>query len=144
MLNIRMAREEDEDSIRGVHLAATGNTVNDSESYWDEPIRSGRVLIAEQDNLVIGFGTIDVHATEQIKHLYIASEYQGAGVGAKLLRELEEIGWRAGLKTLRLHAAPAAARFYARQGYREADESEVIDHDHEGVQMIKRLQSDSD
>jgi GNAT superfamily N-acetyltransferase len=138
-----MAREEDKDSIRRVHLAATGNTVTDSESYWDEPIRLGRVLIAEQDNHIIGFGTIDIRAREQIQHLYVASDYQGAGVGAKLLKELEDIGRRAGLKTLRLHAALAAERFYARQGYREVEPSEATGHDHEGVQMIKRLQSDS-
>jgi GNAT superfamily N-acetyltransferase len=139
MLKIRKAGPEDKGLIHKVHLAAAGGVLAGNPSYLDDLIRSGGVLIAELDSLIIGFGSIDTKAMEQIKHLYILPKYQGSGVGSMLLEAIEEVGWRAGLDRLRLHSAKAAVGFYERQGYREAEPGEVIGHDHEGVEMIKRL-----
>jgi GNAT superfamily N-acetyltransferase len=69
--------------------------------------------------------------------LYVLPEYQGAGIGANLLRELEQVGWTNGLAVIRLHAAPGAVEFYQRHGYSLVAEDDRVVHDHEGVEMIK-------
>jgi len=139
MLRLREAGREDRERLNEVHLAAAGSDLAGSDLYWDELLMRGGVLIAEIGGLAIGFGSIDTRATEQIKHLYILPEHQGTGIGARLLKALEEIGRRAGLDRLRLHSAPGAVRFYERHGYREAGSGEAIGHDHEGVEMIKHF-----
>ena len=98
-------------------------------------------MVAEVEGAVIGFGGIDIDATEQLKWLYVLPEYQGAGIGARLLKELEQVGWTCGLSAIRLHAAPGAAEFYQRHGYSRVAEDDSEDnrvvHDHAGVEMIK-------
>jgi GNAT superfamily N-acetyltransferase len=63
--------------------------------------------------------------------------FQKRGIGALILHKLEEIGLQSGFDELLLHADPQAVDFYKRAGYTAIENK--IDHDHEGVQMIKTL-----
>lgn len=93
--------------------------------------------MAEAEGCIIGFGGIDVNATEQLKWLYLLPQHQGVSIGSQLLRQLESIGWEAGLNSIRLHSAPGAVEFYRRHGYRPVVSVDEIGHDHEGVEMMK-------
>ncbi|MEP6741936.1 MAG: GNAT family N-acetyltransferase [bacterium] len=137
MMDIRIAKAEDKDSIRRVYLAAVGPDSRLDEEYCDELIRSGGVIVAQTEDRIIGFGGIDVQATEQVKWIYLAPANQGAGIGSKILARLEAIGWEAGLASLRLHSAPGAVEFYRQHGYRPVEPTEQLVHDHEGVEMVK-------
>ena len=96
------------------------------------------MVVAEIDAQVAGFGGIDSDAVEQLKWLYVMPEYQGAGVGGEILKQLEEIGWSRGLTAIRLHAAPGAFLFYRKHGYREVERDDVA-HDHAGITMVKEI-----
>ncbi|MEP6741940.1 MAG: GNAT family N-acetyltransferase [bacterium] len=137
MMDIRTAKAEDKDSIRRVYLAAVGPESRLDEEYCDELIRSEGVIVAEIESHIIGFGGIDVKAREQVKWIYLVPENQGAGIGSKILERLEEIGWEAGLASLRLHSAAGAVEFYQRHRYREVEAAGQLGHDHEGVEMMK-------
>jgi ribosomal protein S18 acetylase RimI-like enzyme len=95
------------------------------------------VIVAERERQVIGFGGIDLQATEQIKYLYILPEHQRGGAGTEVLRELEKAVWAAGIEEVRLHSSPGAVGFYVRQGYKEVEAADQVGHNHEGVEMIK-------
>ncbi|HXD33258.1 MAG TPA: GNAT family N-acetyltransferase [Pyrinomonadaceae bacterium] len=132
---IRVANLDDIPFIHQVYLAAAGSDV--PESNWEKLISEGGVLVAETDNDIIGFGGIDVTAVEQIKWLYVTPEIQGTGVGARILAEMEKLGWDSGHDSLRLHANPPAIEFYRRQGYEKVEAGQQIGHDHDGLEMIK-------
>jgi ribosomal protein S18 acetylase RimI-like enzyme len=100
-------------------------------------IAAGGLVLAECDDHLAGFGAIDVQAAEQIKYIYVAPQFQNAGIGTRLLDRLETIGRAAGLQTITLHANPPAVAFYHRAGYNPV-ESESH-HDHDGVVMMKWL-----
>ncbi len=95
--------------------------------------------MAEDDGRIIGFGGIDVQASEPLKWLYLLPQYQRVGLGSKILQRLEEIGWESGLSLLRLHSAPLAVEFYRRHGYRAVEPTDLLGHDHEGVEMAKEI-----
>lgn len=137
MFQIRTAKTEDRESIQRIYLAVVGPEASQDEAQWDDLIGAERLLIAQAENRIIGFGGIDVNAAEQVKWLYLLRQYQGAGLGWELLRRLEDIGWEAGLKSLRLHSAPEAVEFYRRHGYRAVEAAEQLAHDHAGIEMVK-------
>lgn len=134
--DIRPAKVKDKEAIQRIYNSMIGPPPG-QEEVWDRLIRDGGLLVASVDGQIIGFGRIDVDAVEQVKWLYLLPEFQGVGVGSKILERLEKIGWEAGLTALRLHSAPQAVEFYSRHGYRMVQDSQKLGHDHEGVEMIK-------
>lgn len=135
MTTIRAAGLDDIESIGQIYTAASG--ANRKINDWQRLIAAGGLFLAEFDNKLAGFGAIDVQASEQIKYIYVAPQFQNAGIGAKLLDRLETIGRIAGLQTITLLATPPAVAFYRRAGYNPV-ESESH-HDHDGVMMRKWL-----
>lgn len=133
---IRHASASDKEAIQNVYYCLVGPPTG-QELVWDRLITDQTLLVAQVDETVVGFGGIDLHAQEQLKWLYVLPEYQRNGIGAQLLRELEQVGWQNGLTSIRLHAAPAAEVFYRRHGYGAVDAGERLEHDHQGVEMIK-------
>ena len=140
MLEIRLAQATDITAIQSVYLKTIA-PLTASMQDLDRLIEVGGLLVAVFGDQIVGFGGIDVQAKEQLKWLYVLSHHQGAGVGSALLQQLEEIGWSAGLRSLHLHAAPASVSFYRRHGYEKAADTEQLGHDHEGVEMVKRVAS---
>jgi GNAT superfamily N-acetyltransferase len=141
MLEIRTARVDDKESIQEIYVSAVGVEAGTDEAQWERLIQAGGLLVAHNAHRIIGFGGIDVNAREQVRWLYLLPPYQGAGIGSQLLRRLEEIGWKAGLNLLRLHSAPAAIEFYRRHGYEAVEPTELIGHDHDGLEMVKGQRS---
>ena len=136
-MEIRHARSEDQDAIREIYSSAAGPHASLDGARRDQLIEAGAVLVAEEQGRVIGFGSIEVSAEEHVRWLYVLPECRKDGVGSELLKCLERIGWGAGLDSIRLHAAPAAAGFYRRNGYEEVAGGERVGHDHDGVEMVK-------
>jgi len=133
--SVRLATAEDLESIQRVYSYVIGPPTG-QERTWTRLISGGAMVVAEVDAQIAGFGGIDSDAVEQLKWLYVMPEYQGAGVGTELLKQLEEIGWSRGLDAIRLHAAPGAFLFYRKHGYREV-QGDDVSHDHDGITMIK-------
>ena len=137
MPKIRHAVPGDGEAIREVYASAAGRGAALDEAHLDRLIRDGALLVAEGAAGVIGFGSMEAGAAENIRWLYVLPGHQGGGVGSELLKRLEGAGWEAGLNSIRLHAAPGAVGFYLRHGYREAAPGVGVRHDHDGVEMVK-------
>jgi GNAT superfamily N-acetyltransferase len=137
MLEIRRATLKDSKSVREIYASVAGKGSTFEEARLDRLIREGGVLVAEGAAGVIGFGSIEVGAPEHIKWLYVLTGHQGGGVGSEMLRQLEGMGWEAGLNSIRLHASPGAVGFYRRSGYREVAPGEEVGQNHDGVEMVK-------
>ena len=141
MFQIRAATTEDQESIQQIYISFVDLQANQIEACWEQLIRSGGLLVAQAEGVIVGFGGIDLQAAEQLKWLYILPGHQGTGLGSRLLQHLETIGWKAGLKLLRLHAAPGSVEFYRKRGYRDVGDDELIGHEHDGVEMWKERES---
>ena len=128
---------EDREAVREIYAAAAGREAALDEARLERLMRDGGLIVAEDAAGVVGFGSIEVDTAEHVRWLYVLPGRQGGGVGSALLGQLERVGWEAGLRSIRLHAAPGAAGFYRRNGYREATPDEEVGHNHEGVEMLK-------
>src|ERR1051325_2189884 len=128
MFKLRRAVPEDKDAVREIYASAAGREAVFDEDYLNRLISAGGLLVAEEAAGVVGFGSIEVSAAEHVRWLYVLPGRQGGGVGSELLTRLERVGWEAGLRSIRLHAAPGAAGFYRRNGYREATPYEAVGH----------------
>jgi GNAT superfamily N-acetyltransferase len=136
-VHLRRATAEDSESLQRVYAYVVGPPAG-QERTWTRLIQQQWIVVAEVDAQVVGFGGIDLEAVEQLKWLYLLPEYQGRGLGSRILSQLEEIGWTHGLGAIRLHAAPDAVEFYQKHGYQRIEARNHIVHDHDGVEMIKK------
>lgn len=137
MVTIRRATLLDKASIEGVYATVVGTSLVLADDEWRRWFTLAGIVVAEENNRVIGFGGIDVTAEEQLRWVYLLPEFQRGGVGSKILHELETMAWSSGLQSIRLHSAPGAVQFYAKRGYTRVPEQEQLGHDHDGVEMVK-------
>lgn len=139
MSEVRRAVREDVEAVREVYAAAADAGATLDEVHLRRLVGDGGVFVAVESGAVVGFGSIEPGAAEQIRWLYVLPARQGGGVGSEILGRLESAGREAGLKSVRLHAAPGAVGFYRRNGYREASPGEGVGHGHDGLEMSKEL-----
>jgi GNAT superfamily N-acetyltransferase len=137
MSEIRRAGVEDREAVREIYASVVGGGAALDGARSEQLIGDGGVLVAEEAGVVVGFGSIEACAAEQIRWLYVLPGHRGRAVGSEILKRLERAGWEAGLDSIRLHAAPGAVGFYRKNGYREAAPEEEVGHDHDGVLMLK-------
>jgi len=86
MFETRIACLSDKESIREIYVSAIDSGTALDEEYWDRLIEAGCLIVALEVGQVVGFGGIDVNATEQLQWLYVLPQNQGAGVGSAILQ----------------------------------------------------------
>ena len=83
----------------------------------------GGFVVLERDGVAVAGGGLKRSApgTCEIKRMYVTPEARGAGLGARLLAELEALARELGYAVARLDTGakqPGAQRLYERAGYR--------------------------
>jgi putative acetyltransferase len=131
MVRIRRARVVDRPGILAAHAGAIRVTCRshyadaDVEAWagrltpesYDESIAIRDTLVADRDGRLLGFGELDVAATE-VRAVYVHPDAGRRGVGRLLLTALETIARLRGLADLRLESSLNAVDFYASAGWR--------------------------
>jgi DNA-binding MarR family transcriptional regulator/GNAT superfamily N-acetyltransferase len=83
-------------------------------------------VVAISDGLPVGCGSISQLSPTigEIKRMWVAGEWRGAGLGSRLLRHLESNGAQLGFRTIRLDTNKSlteAMALYERSGYRRIE-----------------------
>ena len=81
------------------------------------------VFVARDDGKAVGCGALRRHAdgVGEVKRMYTQPEYQGQGIGGRVLDEITALAEAVGLKRLVLETGdrhPAAWRVYERAGFK--------------------------
>jgi phosphinothricin acetyltransferase len=116
MLTIRKALPEDLGAITEIYNAAILTTVatfdtepkteEEQKSWFDHHGNRYPVLVAEQDNHIVGWASLSMWADRCAysdtaeASLYVREEHQGKGIGRKLSEAIIQEGRKAGLHTL--------------------------------------------
>lgn len=90
---------------------------------WNASFLSNYTVIAEIDNVIVGFGDID--ETGYLDHLYVHSNYQHQGIASALCDELEH---SVNTSKITTHASITARGFFEKRGYKIIKEQQVLRH----------------
>lgn len=88
-----------------------------SAKRWRENAKAkdSTILVALDKNKLIGF--IQLKDSE-IKALYVHKNFIGKSLGQKLLKKLEQITYKKGIRKLKCMSTITARNFYSKQGYK--------------------------
>lgn len=96
-------------------------------SIYDEDFSFEKdcVLLAafDEDGSLTGFGSMtNAGPVRRIEYLCVDPDFQGEGIGRRLLARLEALARDAGAETVQLDARVSAQAFYENMGYHTAGE----------------------
>jgi N-acetylglutamate synthase-like GNAT family acetyltransferase len=135
MFNVRRATEIDCQAILRVHIRAVreiakSHYTSEEVAAWARPrepehyaesIREKEFYIAEENGVVVGFGTLN-QMQREIEAVYVSPEVVRRGVGKAILQKLEERARDLSIKSLKMNASLNAVSFYKSVGYESQKE----------------------
>jgi N-acetylglutamate synthase-like GNAT family acetyltransferase len=98
--------------------------------------------VAAFDNgKVVGCGRLHFNSPKeaQIRYMAVSAEYQGKGIGTKILAELEKIARQNGAKTIIGNARDSALEFYKKYGFGIEYKSHTLFNAVPHSKIIKKL-----
>jgi len=152
---IREAKHDDFEYILKIHYRAVHETLaNDYEEAardrWNqgvtpEAIRNWQRFFStnetldfvaiDSENKILGFSTL-ISKKNEVRAMYVSPEYQGKGVGKRLLEKMNLVAIENGLTHLSLHSTTIAHRFYESNGFETRVETRFeTTHDMGGVKI---------
>ena len=87
-----------------------------------------QVLVAVVDNHIVATASLD---QDVVRSVFVDPNYQGKGIGRRLMERIQSIAMNAGLTLLRVPSSITAEGFYASLGYKK-----VRDEFHESERTI--------
>lgn len=116
MLTVRQATPQDLGAITDIYNEAILKTVatfdtnpktlEEQKSWYENHGNKYPILVAEQDDIIVGWASLSRWSdrcaysdTAEIS-LYVKEEYQGKGIGHKLIEKIVQEGQNVGLHTL--------------------------------------------
>ena len=99
-----------------------------SERDNEDEISHHRMIIDEATWDAIAVGRLQVNTKEeaQIRYMAVADNYQGQGLGSKIVTALEDIALDKGANRIILQARKNAVQFYQRNGYKVVEKSYIL------------------
>jgi putative acetyltransferase len=94
-----------------------------NQERWETILRDQFVQIAEIENTMVGFATLDNGS--YIDMLYVHKDFQGKGIAKKLYLALEKEALRSGQTELTTQASITAKPFFERMGFKVVREQKV-------------------
>lgn len=91
---------------------------------WDKTFLEHNTLVAEEHNIIVGFGDID--DSGYVDRLFFHKDYQGKGITTAIITELERQAVIDDNSIFTTHAPITAKPFFEKQGYRVVSENKVI------------------
>lgn len=87
----------------------------DDQNRWLGVIRLQKVIIAERNNKILGFGTLRDH--NYIDFFYISGDHQRKGIASLILEQLELHARQSGTRTITCDVSITARGFFEKNGY---------------------------
>ena len=115
-----------------------------SERDNEDEISHHRMIIDEATWDAIAVGRLQVNTKEeaQIRYMAVADNYQGQGLGSKIVTALEDIALDKGANRIILQARKNAVQFYQRNGYKVVEKSYILFDEIQHWLMKKELTID--
>jgi|SRR6218665_284797 len=114
------------DEQTAVWASTAGNT-----DRWNNMIKNQLVIIAEKNNKIVGYGTLD--NGNYIDFFYIHKDFQGQGIANHILAQIETHAKKTGTIRLSSDVSITARPFFEKKGFQVLKEQKNIRN---GVELI--------
>lgn len=111
-------------------LKVWASAANNKER-WSEKIESQFFLVAEREEMIVGFGSLE--GLDTIDLLYVHPDFQRMGIADKLLNALLKKLKENGTSCVKADVSKAARPFFESRGFRVLEEQTVTRH---GVSLV--------
>lgn len=141
MVQIRRYNPSDYEQVYSLHILALKDAgAYEGEGPWNEDMKmieevylhnDGEFLVGENNGQIVCMGAFKKYTTRwaEVKRIRVHPDFQGLGLGRKVMEELEQAAQKKGYKGFVLNSLEiqtAAHRLYRNCGYEETAR-EVID-----------------
>ena len=114
-----------------------------SERDNEDEISHHRMIIDEAgDAIAVGRLQVNTKEEAQIRYMAVEDNYQGKGLGSKIVTALEDIALDKGANRIILQARKNAVQFYQRNGYKVVEKSYILFDEIQHWLMKKELTTD--
>lgn len=86
-----------------------------NDQFWQQRLQSSLVYVAELENQIVGFASLKRNGYLDL--FYCHSQFQGKGIGSKLLNQLEQVARSLHIERLFTEASITAKPFFERRGF---------------------------
>ncbi|MCX7592834.1 MAG: GNAT family N-acetyltransferase [Fischerella sp.] len=93
------------------------------EQRWNQNLHAKMTYVAEIDRKIVGFAQLETNG--HIDCFYCHKDFQGMGVGSKLLESIETKAKELGINRLFTEASITAKGFFERKGFQVIKQQEV-------------------
>ena len=122
---------------------------------WNQPPGSERnelddtsyhVMVCEKDRIPLGIGRLHFNNAyeAQIRYMAVESEFQGQGIGTRIMNALERYAQEKNASSIILYARESAVPFYQKIGYVIEEKSYLLFGNIQHYKMKKILMSNDD
>ena len=150
IMNIRLGKISDTEKISQTHKASIQMLCKDHYSLenikkwtsilnpeiYENAINEKILIVAEKNNIICGFGILDVESTE-ICAVYIHPDHTNKGIARIILFKLESLAFEQDLNCLNTCSTINALGFYKHHGYMETEKSFHLLPDKTKLECIK-------
>ena len=118
--------------------------IKGSERDKDDEVSHHRMIIDEATGVAVAVGRLHFNSKEeaQIRYMAVAENYQGQGIGSKIVAVLEDIALEKGANRIILQARENALKFYRKNGYEIIEKSYLLFDEIQHWLMKKKLTTD--
>ncbi|UCE13560.1 MAG: GNAT family N-acetyltransferase [Candidatus Heimdallarchaeota archaeon] len=93
--------------------------------YIQKIVTDRAIVVAVIDHKIVGMGGLKQN---EIRHMYVSSEFQGKGVGSAILRFLEKEAYYNGFSSLIVNSVPHSEEFYKKNGFKPLINTQIERH----------------
>lgn len=111
-------------------IAVWTSTVENTER-WNNVLKNQLVLLAEKNNKIVGYGTLD--NGNYIDFFYIHKDFQGQGIANNILSQIETQAKKIGNVNLTADVSITAKPFFEKKGFKVLEEQKNF---RKGIELI--------
>ena len=115
-------------NLRYEILRKPWNQPKGSEKDKIEEISIHRMIINKKTGNPLAVGRLQFNSKDesQIRYMAVADEFQGQGLGSKIVTSLEDVAREKGCKRIILSARENATQFYTKNGYKTFEKTHLL------------------
>jgi GNAT superfamily N-acetyltransferase len=103
------------------------NQIADSRTteYIEQIANNRTIVVATLNAKIVGMSALKAN---EIRHMYVKSEYQGQGIGSKLIKFLEREAYERGFPSIIVNSVDHSEDFYVKNGFQSLIKTQIERH----------------